>query len=137
MGQYEGMSEEDSTRDARTKDKKKKKLHYHLMKQMRELHGVGESDSELDEFEDISVPSSSSVPSRTRTKKMKLEVKKNRSKKRMFGMDFKSRKACLRIFVGWLGLIVFISFTYAPELFFSLGVSHSRARGWQAQNTCY
>lgn len=77
MGQYEGMSEEDS-RDtlARGREKKKKKLHHHLMKQMREIQG-GDSDSELDDLEDISVPSSAP---RTRTKKVKVEVKQVKAK---------------------------------------------------------
>ena len=71
MGQFETVSEEDARGPevARNRDRKKKKLHYNLMKQMRELHGE-ETDTELDELEDISVPSAP----RPRTKRMKLEV---------------------------------------------------------------
>jgi len=119
MGQYEGMSEDDA-RDpgaARIRDKKKKKLHLHLMKQMRELYGW-ESNSELDAIEDISVPTAP----RTRTKKMKLEVKpvqKNGQRKR------KKRKKKVNCFLllGWCWIVIFIPLSYSAKRFFALGVS--------------
>jgi hypothetical protein len=81
--EYGGVdASEDDGREseaARIRDRKKKKLHFQLMRQMRELQG-GDSDSG-GEYGDLAVP----TERRRRSKKIKTEVNKEREREKIQG----------------------------------------------------